>query len=464
MEYNQESKTLIIFNKRRKLETVINSLVNLSSKQIEGFFMPRGIQFPRKIHYLAMVKVLNERIKKINSLSLSKDGFEKLCHYPNFTEYQLMNLFGKICTQNDYLEYRKTIWELLFLNYATINLSDGEVQYLINLKKQGAEDFATYSTNLSRIGLDLKDEFDGCSKNILPDAFRYVYTNEDIANMAKTYGITVNQHLKKEELLACVKALMKKRKKLTNALSKELDEMTIGQLNSFCEVHKLCVSSNLRKDELVYYFLYLLDNIEISTLNIKRILGTNEITPLAFTVDLDVVQPFGRGPAKKIIYFDTDEDGFIDEVEEPMNNEIPPMEEENIEEIVEEIKEEIEEKTVVEEVKEVAEYEKYEAPVEVNPFVDDESQEEVIEEEIKEEVQEEIKDEEVKEETMDIPVDVKVEEEIETPLPEVNLVSNPLFENEKPKKKVGKKIFITFIILLVICALIFASLYSQKYL
>ena len=43
MEYITESKTLIIFNKKRKLDTVLNSLVNLSSKQIEGFFLPRGI-------------------------------------------------------------------------------------------------------------------------------------------------------------------------------------------------------------------------------------------------------------------------------------------------------------------------------------------------------------------------------------------------------------------------------------
>ena len=426
MEFNLETKTLIIFNKKRKLDTVINTLVNLSSKQIEGFFLPRGIQFPRKIHYLAMVKVLNERIKKINSLSLSKDGFEKLCHYPNFTEYQLMNLFGKICTQNDYLEYRKTIWELLFLNYATINLSDGEVQYLINLKKQGAEDFATFSTNLSRIGLDLKDEFDGCSKTILPDAFRYVYTNEDITNMAKTYGITVNQHLKKEELLDCVKALMKKRKKLTNALSKELDEMTIGQLNSFCEVHKLCVSSNLRKDELVYYFLYLLDNYDIPTLNIKRINGTNEITPLPFTVDLDVVQPFGRGPAKKIIYYESDDEEEETIVEEPMNNQVPEM--------IEETNNFTEEEVVVET------HAEFKVVEDVNPF-EDETKEETTE-----------VAEETKEETTEV-----VEETKE----EMDLIENPLFKNNTKKSKIGKRIFLVVLLMILLGVGVVAYMYFK---
>ena len=449
MEFNLETKTLIIFNKKRKLDTVINTLVNLSSKQIEGFFLPRGIQFPRKIHYLAMVKVLNERIKKINSLSLSKDGFEKLCHYPNFTEYQLMNLFGKICTQNDYLEYRKTIWELLFLNYATINLSDGEVQYLINLKKQGAEDFATFSTNLSRIGLDLKDEFDGCSKTILPDAFRYVYTNEDITNMAKTYGITVNQHLKKEELLDCVKALMKKRKKLTNALSKELDEMTIGQLNSFCEVHKLCVSSNLRKDELVYYFLYLLDNYDIPTLNIKRINGTNEITPLPFTVDLDVVQPFGRGPAKKIIYYESDDEEEETIVEEPMNNQVPEM--------IEETNNFTEEEVVVET------HAEFKVVEDVNPF-EDETKEETTEvaEETKEETTEVV--EETKEETTETVEETKEEttEVVEETKEEMDLIENPLFKNNTKKSKIGKRIFLVVLLMILLGVGVVAYMYFKK--
>ena len=449
MEFNLETKTLIIFNKKRKLDTVINTLVNLSSKQIEGFFLPRGIQFPRKIHYLAMVKVLNERIKKINSLSLSKDGFEKLCHYPNFTEYQLMNLFGKICTQNDYLEYRKTIWELLFLNYATINLSDGEVQYLINLKKQGAEDFATFSTNLSRIGLDLKDEFDGCSKTILPDAFRYVYTNEDITNMAKTYGITVNQHLKKEELLDCVKALMKKRKKLTNALSKELDEMTIGQLNSFCEVHKLCVSSNLRKDELVYYFLYLLDNYDIPTLNIKRINGTNEITPLPFTVDLDVVQPFGRGPAKKIIYYESDDEEEETIVEEPMNNQVPEM--------IEETNNFTEEEVVVET------HAEFKVVEDVNPF-EDETKEETTEatEETKEETTEAV--EETKEETTEAVEETKEEttEVVEETKEEMDLIENPLFKNNTKKSKIGKRIFLIVLLMILLGVGVVAYMHFKK--
>lgn len=428
MEFNQETKTLVIFNKKKKLETVVNSLSNLSAKQIEGFFIPRGIQFPKKIHYLALLKVLNERIKKLHSLSLSKDGFEKLAHYANFTEFQLMILFSKVGTPEDFIAYRKAIWELVLINFATINLTDGEAQYLINLKKQTVEDFSLYSSIISKIGLDLQNEFDGCPKNQLVDSFKFVYTNEEISIMAKTYGITISNRLKKTELLDCIKGLMKNQKRLTVALENELNAMTVTQLNSFAELHKLHISSNLRKDDLVYYFLYLLERQSIPTLKIKRIIGGEDISPLAFSVDLDVIQPFGKGTPKKIIYFDGDEEEGYKEEEVVVID--TPIEETVVEEVKEDNKEDITEEEVSQE----------EVIVEENKV-----------EEVTEVVEEILATEEIIEEVLE-------NEEIS------DGVLNPLFRSKKLEKKLGKRIFYLVFTLIILGFLVTAFLLIKKYL
>lgn len=304
MEFLEDKKMVVFFSKRMKLETVIHKLSALSSEQIVGFFENRGLRLPRRLHCLALVDTLNQSIPKLNSLSMSKDAFEKLAYYPNYTEFQLQNLFGKIGDLQDFIYYKESLWTIIIKNYSAINLTDGELQYLLTIKKLPMEDFATYSLNVSKICADLVDEYDGCPISKIEKNLMNSYTIEEIRLLAQKYDFTIPERLKKEELVSYTKEILKNKRKLTKTLEKEIDQMTLLQLSSFCSLHKILLSPNLKKEEAIYLFLFLMKKNSHPLLDVKKLYGLDEVVPLKFQVDLDAIQPFGKGEARKVIYLE----------------------------------------------------------------------------------------------------------------------------------------------------------------
>lgn len=304
MEFLEDKKMVVFFSKRMKLETVIHKLSALSSEQIVGFFENRGLRLPRRLHCLALVDTLNQSIPKLNSLSMSKDAFEKLAYYPNYTEFQLQNLFGKIGDLQDFIYYKESLWTIIIKNYSAINLTDGELQYLLTIKKLPMEDFATYSLNVSKICADLVDEYDGCPISKIEKNLMNSYTIEEIRLLAQKYDFTIPERLKKEELVSYTKEILKNKRKLTKTLEKEIDQMTLLQLSSFCSLHKILLSPNLKKEEAIYLFLFLMKKNSHPLLDVKKLYGLDEVVPLKFQVDLDAIQPFGKGVARKVIYLE----------------------------------------------------------------------------------------------------------------------------------------------------------------
>ncbi|MDE5867501.1 MAG: hypothetical protein K2H02_01000, partial [Anaeroplasmataceae bacterium] len=136
MEYIESKDCVVIFSKRIGLSTISHKLADLSGEQISGFFLSRKIRIPRKLNAMALIGALNDRIKELDSHSLSRDAFSKLSFYPNFTEYQLQLLFERIGTEENFAKYREYLWKLLIRNFEAIHLMDGEAQYLINVRKQ----------------------------------------------------------------------------------------------------------------------------------------------------------------------------------------------------------------------------------------------------------------------------------------------------------------------------------------
>ena len=53
MEYNPDKKTVTIFGKNEKLDTLANRLSNLSGDQVYSMFSNRGIAVPRRLNCLA---------------------------------------------------------------------------------------------------------------------------------------------------------------------------------------------------------------------------------------------------------------------------------------------------------------------------------------------------------------------------------------------------------------------------
>ncbi|MDE5715256.1 MAG: hypothetical protein K2I42_03895, partial [Anaeroplasmataceae bacterium] len=154
MEYIEDKGIVVIFSKRMGIETLTSKLALLNGEQMKKFFQDREIKIPRKINAMALTSALNERIKTLDSHSLTKDAFSQLENYSNFTEFQLQNLFEKIGTNEDFYIYRKNLWQILIKNHVGINLLDGEVTRLLNMKKNPLVTFVHYSKCLSEVTLD----------------------------------------------------------------------------------------------------------------------------------------------------------------------------------------------------------------------------------------------------------------------------------------------------------------------
>ena len=130
MELNYSKNQIILYGKVCKLDTLINKLSSLSGEQVYHFLIDRTTQLPRRINCMALISVLNNRIKFLHSNSMPKDAFIKLQYYASYSEQQLFMLFQKICTAEDFVSYRKKLFSLIIDNYPQLNLNDGQLMYL----------------------------------------------------------------------------------------------------------------------------------------------------------------------------------------------------------------------------------------------------------------------------------------------------------------------------------------------
>ncbi len=313
MEYIANKEMVVIFDKRMGLETISSKLALLSAEQIKKFFTERSTKIPRKINSMALTSALNQRIVTLNSHSLTKDAFAKLDSYENFSEFQLQNLFEKIGNEDDYFLYRKNLWKLIIRNHMGLNLQDGEISRLINMKKHQVEDFVTYSKAIYSSSLDQPKEFDAYPANKFESLLNVSFSQDEIRSLGIKYGFDIPVRLKKDDLLVYVKDMMKAKRKLTLSLQRDLNAMTITQLNEFCNIQELGISSAMKKEELITLFLFLVKQAKFAHLEAKTIITPDFVKPLKFRVDLDVVDNFKRGIPKKVIYLESEEKEMVEE-------------------------------------------------------------------------------------------------------------------------------------------------------
>ena len=308
MDINFEKGTVTLFGKAGKLDTLIKKFTMLSGEQVYHFLVNRGIQFPRRLNCHALMSVLNQKIKFLNSNSLSKDYFTRLKYYSSFSEQQLYNLFVKICNdENSFYEYRYNLFKLLLLNFVAMDFNDGELTYVKNLKKANLESFEQYYNYISGAGVEQEGTFDGQDLDVLKENLEFSASNQEIYDIASKYGIEIPQKLKKEDLLEFIIWWMQQDNSYNDQIGEELNQMTLQQLGTFAERTNIPMASNMSKKQLVTYLFFILSRSEIETTSIKRLEITEEYVPLEFKVDLTKVSLFKSAAPKKIIHYKGEE-------------------------------------------------------------------------------------------------------------------------------------------------------------
>ncbi len=314
MDINFEKGTVTLFGKSTKFDTLIRKFAMLSGEQAYHFLINRGIQLPRRMNCLALMSVLNKRIKFLNSNSLSKDYFARLKYYSSFSEQQLFNLFLKICNDPDsFYAYRYNLFKLILTNFVAMDFSDGELSYVKNLKKATVESFEQYFNYISGAALEQEDTFDGQNKKVLFDALEFSASNQEIIDIAGKYGYVIPQSLKKDDYLEYIFWYMQGNNTYNDEVAEGLREMTVSQLDIFTKRMNIPMTSTLSKKEMITYLAYLLDKATYDMTSIRRFETSDEYQPFIFSVDLNSVSVFGNGKPKKVIHYkgeDEDKEEF----------------------------------------------------------------------------------------------------------------------------------------------------------
>ncbi len=380
MDINFEKGTVTLFGKTGKFDTLIKKFTMLSGEQVYHFLINRGIQFSRKMNCYAMMSVLNQRIKFLNSNSLSKDYFQRLQYYTAFGEHQLYNLFLQICNDDDcFYAYRYNLFKLMLSNFVALDFSDGELSYIKNLKKASIESFEQYFNYISGASLEQEDTFDGQDTNILFANLENSASTQEIYDIAGKYGIELPQSLTKDEYYDYIIWELNQNGKYNDELAEGLNEMDIDQLDTFCKRTDVAMSSSLEKHEVVNYFIYLLSKSEMETTSIKRFDITEEYIPLEFSVDLEVLDNEDNTP-KKIIHYNGEEndneefnqvlimvnqpqEGEIEQIDEVLETPVEEVKEETAEEALDSILDDVVAEEFVEAVYEDSTPKAEEAPI-----------------------------------------------------------------------------------------------------
>ena len=374
MELNYSKNQIILYGKVCKLDTLINKLSSLSGEQVYHFLIDRTTQLPRRINCMALISVLNNRIKFLHSNSMPKDAFIKLQYYASYSEQQLFMLFQKICTEEDFVSYRKNLFSLIIDNYQQLNLNDGELMYLKNLNKQPIGSFPDYFNYITGACLEQPNTFDGQDIDVLKCNLQYSASNQDVFDLAQKYGVPLPTRLKREEYLEFIFDYLKRKGNYSEVVASDLNAMNITQISTYARRTGIPMQPNMSKTELITYLFYFLGLCEIPTTSMDEIKSSPKYEPLEFRVDLQAIDSFGKGEPKRVIYYagDHEDTSIMADVIKEASLRLEEKEEETLEnsnpEPVDEAIEEPIQASPVEKIEETLEEEKEEKLEEVAPW------------------------------------------------------------------------------------------------
>ena len=306
MDVNFENGTVTIFGKQTKLETLITKFTQLSGEQIYNFLRIRGVLVPRCLNVMAMRRVLNEKIKYLNSNSLSSNYFMRLQGYEYFSEELLFNLFTKIAPgKDDFFEYRYHFFKLLVENYAALDFSDADFNHIKELSKTPIESFADYYRYISVSLADQKDTFDGINQAVLKEHLDEIATADEVRLLSQKYNLNLPVKLDENQMTIYVLHELGKKGKDVLKFSSELKGKTTAEIEKLAKKSGVIIHSNLTKEDSINYLFFLLETTVIERSSVQRV--ASEVEPLKFTVDAKAVNPFGKGPVRKVIYYEGDD-------------------------------------------------------------------------------------------------------------------------------------------------------------
>ena len=332
MKLNAEENLLVVSNKKRDLNEVLDKLVAKDSKKVAAFLVEKT-SLPRELRIGALRLVLNDYVKMAKELVLSDEFMYRLNWYEKFSEYQLVNFWNILQSNNsdkfdaeaEAVRFKKTFYLLLLMNADVVEFSDKELETLLKLTtpESTVESFKEFMSESDGAFYDYECNFDGMSYEDFKTVLKKCSTVADIRNIASKYGINVPKRLKKEELVALVLEGLRRQGKATDETEAELKKMSAITLQRYAKVNGVKASTEMKKDDIIEYIM---NRIESSPKAVRK-----PRIQLATLPELEEFQ-FSKDYLREVSFVDEDDDQ--DEVV-PVAEE-PAVEEPVVVEVVEE--------------------------------------------------------------------------------------------------------------------------------
>ena len=362
MKIKREENSLVVSNKKKDLNEVLEKLASKDSKKVAAFLVQYA-SLPRELRIGALRLVLNDYVKMAKELVLSDEFMYRLNWYEKFSEYQLVNFWNILASSNadkfdeqaEAVRFKKTFYLLLLLNADSVGFSDKELEALLRMHTAESTDetFKEFMNESDDAFYDYECNFDGMSYEDFKTVLKKCSTVADIRNIASKYGINVPKRLKKDELVALVLEGLRRQGKANEGTEAELKKMSAISLQRYAKVNGVKASTEMKKEDIIEYIMNRLDSSP-KAVRKPRIL-------LESLPELDDFE-FSKDYLREVNIVDEEDEDDQFELPvaviaepEPMADEPAPVEEEPaVEEVVAEtaVEEEVEEPVVEEEIEE----------------------------------------------------------------------------------------------------------------
>ena len=276
MKLKREENLLVVSNKQKDLNEVLDTLVAKDSKKVAQFLV-ENTSLPRELRIGALRLVLNDYVKLAKELVLSDEFMYRLNWYEKFSEFQLVNFWNvlessnadKFNAEEEAVRFKKTFYLLLLMNADAVEFSDKELETLLELStpESTLESFKEFMSESDGAFYDYECNFDGMSYEDFKTVLKKCSTVADIRNIAAKYDINVPKRLKKEELVALVLEGLRRQGKANDETEAQLKKMSAISLQRYAKVNGVKASTEMKKDDIIEFIM---NRIESSSKAVRK--------------------------------------------------------------------------------------------------------------------------------------------------------------------------------------------------
>lgn len=251
---------VVVQKKDYNVGEVVDSLINLPSSEVKGFFQKIGLTVPKTLR----VKVLKETLKDfvdqtvLERANLADELGYRLSWFDHFSEFQLEKLLQFANSTSLERKYRLDLW-LYLLNYIIDKkVDEKEIELLFKKAKEFSvieEDILSFNLGLKEIFFDQPKQIDGLTQEDFRVVLYKSSTLNEIRELGFKYDVNVPRRLKKDQLADIICFELTERKELTPLLEEKIRGMSIVLMQRFAKDKDIKASIELKKEEIIEYIL-----------------------------------------------------------------------------------------------------------------------------------------------------------------------------------------------------------------